>query len=76
MNIRPATQGDFLEFYGRLPERTCRAWVGVDATDRPLGIADLGKQLVGNHDDKWAFSIALIDKDNFMNYPICEEDAT
>lgn len=35
----------------------------------------LGKQLVGNHDDKWAFSIALIDKDNFMNYPICEEDA-
>ena len=51
-----------------------RIHIGADNTPSNMAGILLGESLVGEHDDKWSFDVAIVTKENFLNFSIHEED--
>ena len=52
-----------------------RLHVGADNTPTKTEGILLGSDLIGTHEDKWQFDVALVTKDNFLDFDIIQEDA-
>ncbi len=52
-----------------------RLHIGAENTENKMAGILLGPSLSGSHADKWKFEISLITEDNFLDFPIHEEDA-
>lgn len=48
----------------------------IGAGNNPAGMEGilLGDSLVGDHDGKWEFDVSIVDKENFFNFNIHEDD--